>query len=338
MNPDQFYHDRQEVWQRFAHLLERSQKSLQQFSPKEVTHLGQLYRTVASDLALAQREFPNHRVTIYLNQLVAQGHAVVYRGEPLAMRRLRRYFTHGLPQVFRQTAHFTLVAALLLCLPALLLGLVVYADPEAARVFLPANVQQLIPLVEQQELWVDIPVTERPYFSSVIMTNNIRVSFMAFAGGMTAGLFTVYIMVFNGLLLGGLTGLTAHHGVGWELWHFVIGHGVIELSTIFIAGGSGLMLGWAIINPGLLSRRDALMLAARKALYLIVGCIPLLIIAGLIEGFISPNDNIPPLLKWAVGIGSGLLMFAYLLLAGRDETEASRFTPHVSIQTASHPE
>ena len=318
MNPDQFYHARQKVWQQFAHLVQRGQTNLQQFSPQEVHQLGQLYRAVASDLALAQREFPRHRVTIYLNQLVAQGHALIYQEQPLAARRLRLFFTHRLPQVFRQTAHFTLTAALLLCLPALLLGIVVYTDPEAARIFLPPQVQQLIPLVEQQELWVDIPVQERPYFSSVIMTNNIRVSFMAFAGGMTAGLFTTYIMVFNGLMLGGLTGLTAHHGVGWELWHFVIGHGVIELSTIFIAGGSGLMLGWAIISPGLFSRRDALTLAARQALYLIVGCVPLLIIAGLIEGFISPNEAIPPLLKWGVGIGSGLLMFAYLLLAGHD--------------------
>jgi uncharacterized membrane protein SpoIIM required for sporulation len=322
MNPEQFYHDRQHVWQQFAQLVERGQNSLQQFSPDEVRQLGQLYRTVASDLALAQREFPQHRVTTYLNQLVAQGHAVVYRGEPLATRRLRRFLTHRFPQVFRETLPFTVVATLLLCLPALLLGLAVYADPDTARIFLPPQIQQVIPLVEQQELWVDIPVTERPYFSSVIMTNNIRVSFMAFAGGVTAGLFTIYIMVFNGLMLGGLTGLTAHHGVGWELWHFVIGHGVIELSTIFIAGGSGLMLGWAIINPGLLSRRDALLLAARKALYLILGCIPLLIIAGLIEGFISPNESIPPLVKWAVGIGSGLLMFAYLFLAGRDNADS----------------
>jgi uncharacterized membrane protein SpoIIM required for sporulation len=317
-NPEQFHQARRHEWQQFADLLARSQKNLQQLSPAEIKQLGQLYRAVTSDLALAQREFPYHRVTTYLNQLVAQGHTVVYRGEPLATQRLRRFVTHRFPQIFRQTLPFTLVAALLLCLPALLLGVAVYYDPEAVRIFLPAQVQQLIPLVEQQELWVDIPVTERPYFSSMIMTNNIRVSFLAFAGGITAGLFTVYILAFNGLLLGGLTGLTAHHGVGWELWHFVIGHGVIELSTIFIAGGSGLMLGWAIINPGLLSRRDALTQAAKKAVYLILGCVPLLVIAGLIEGFISPNENIPPLLKWAVGLGSGLLMYAYLLLVGRE--------------------
>jgi uncharacterized membrane protein SpoIIM required for sporulation len=124
-------------------------------------------------------------------------------------------------------------------------------------------------------------------------------------------------MVFNGLIIGGLTGLTAHYGVGFELWTFVIGHGIIELSTIFIAGGAGLMLGWAIIRPGLMSRRDALTVAARKAVRLVIGCVPLLVIAGVIEGFISPAEGIPWPVKWGIGLGSGLLLYAYLFLAGR---------------------
>ena len=145
---------------------------------------------------------------------------------------------------------------------------------------------------------------------------------MAFGGGITAGLFSLYILIFNGLLLGGITGLTAHYDVGFELWTFVIGHGVIELSAIFIAGGSGLMLGWAIIQPGLLKRGDAVMLAARKAVRLIIGCVPILIVAGLIEGFISPNENIPWPVKWSVGIVTGVLLYGYLLLAGRHAKES----------------
>jgi uncharacterized membrane protein SpoIIM required for sporulation len=125
-------------------------------------------------------------------------------------------------------------------------------------------------------------------------------------------------MIINGLILGGITGLTIHYGIGFELWTFVIGHGVIELSVIMMAGGSGLMLGWAILQPGLLRRRDALALAARRALKLVIGCVPLLIIAGTIEGFLSPAENVPWLVKWLVGIGSGLVMYAYLLLAGRN--------------------
>ena len=150
------------------------------------------------------------------------------------------------------------------------------------------------------------------------MQNNIQVAFLAFGSGILGGVVTVWIMVFNGLLLGGLTGLTSHYDLGFDLWTFVIGHGVIELSVIFIAGGAGLTLGWAIIHPGLLRRRDALALAARKSVRLIIGCVPLLVIAGTIEGFISPAENIPWPVKWSIGLVSGLLLYSYLLLAGRE--------------------
>jgi uncharacterized membrane protein SpoIIM required for sporulation len=316
MNAKQFYLSRLADWQQLTKLLDKSQQ-MNQLSPAEVQQMGLLYRSVTSDLALAQREFPGHQVTTFLNQLVARGHATIYQGEPLAMSRLKHYLLVGLPATFRESLPFMITAALLLIVPAVIAGFLTNWQPDASTWLLPANVQELRPLIEDQELWTNIPVEERPYVSAFLMTNNIRVSFMAFGGGITAGLFSLYILIFNGLLLGGITGLTAHYGVGFELWTFVIGHGVIELSAIFIAGGSGLMLGWAIIQPGLLKRGDALMLAGRKAVKLIIGCVPILILAGLIEGFISPNENIPWPVKWGVGIVTGILLYSYLLLAGR---------------------
>jgi len=128
---------------------------------------------------------------------------------------------------------------------------------------------------------------------------------------------TLWVLATNGLILGGVTGLTIHYGVGFDLWTFVIGHGVIELSVIFMAGGSGLMIGWALLRPGLMRRRDALALAARKAVRLLIGAVPLLFVAGAIEGFLSPAENIPWPIKWGIGIGSGILLYGYLLLAGR---------------------
>jgi uncharacterized membrane protein SpoIIM required for sporulation len=177
--------------------------------------------------------------------------------------------------------------------------------------------------VEHKELWIDIPVEQRPYTSAFIMQNNIRVSFLAFASGLTAGLLTLWILFMNGLMIGTLTGLTAFHGIGFELWTFVIGHGVIELTIIFIAGGSGLMLGWAILRPGLLRRRDSLAQAARKAVYLLLGAVPWLIVAGGIEGFVSPNENIAIPVKWMVGIGSGIVLYGFLL-AGRERKKKDR--------------
>ena len=279
--------------------------------------MGLLYRSAASDLALAQREFPRHQMTVFLNQLVARGHATIYQGEPLAVRRLKHYLLVGFPRTFRESLPFFVTAALLLIVPSLIAGFLTNWEPDASTWLLPANVQELRPLIEEKELWTNIPIAERPYTSAFIMSNNIQVSVLACGGGITAGLCSLYILIFNGLNLGGITGLTAHYDVGFELWTFVIGHGVIELSAIFIAGGSGLMLGWAIIQPGLLKRSDALMLAARKAVRLVMGCVPILIIAGLIEGFISPNENIPWPVKWSVGALTGILLYSYLLLAGR---------------------
>jgi uncharacterized membrane protein SpoIIM required for sporulation len=321
MDVEQFYRSRQAEWRQFSRLVERSEANAGQLSPDEVKAIGRLYRAVTSDLALAQRAFPRHRVTLYLNQLVARGHATIYRGEPLDVGRLINYVKSGFPRAYRQAFPFILAAMVLLLLPALAAGLATNWRPEASGWLLPAQVQELIPSIQERELWTDIPVEQRPYASSFIMTNNIRVSFMAFGGGVTAGLLTIYTLIFNGLLLGGLTGLTAHYDVGFELWTFVISHGVIELSTIFIAGGSGLMLGWAIIQPGLLRRRDALTLAARHAVRLIIGCVPLLVAAGLIEGFISPNEHIHWAIKWSIGVISGVALYGYLLLAGREGEE-----------------
>jgi uncharacterized membrane protein SpoIIM required for sporulation len=319
MRADQFYQSRRADWQTLSGLLERCRGDIRRLSPPDIETLGSLYRRTTSDLALAQRDFPDHQVTAYLNQLVARAHAVVYRGEPMAYRRLLRFATSGFPRAFRTTLPFTLVAALLFVIPALLAGLGTAWQPDAARWLLPARVQDLIPFIEQKELWTDVPVHQRSYASSFVMRNNIQIAFLAFGGGMLVGLYTVWIMILNGLIIGAITGLTIHYGIGFELWTFVIGHGVIELSMIFIAGGSGLMLGWAIIRPGMLSRRDALTLAARRAVRLVIGCVPLLVIAGLIEGFISPADGIAWPIKWGVGLASGLLLYGYLLLSGREK-------------------
>jgi len=320
MRVDKFYESRQTEWRKLSDLLDRSQNGVQQLAPEELDSLSRLYRAATSDLALAQRDFPQHQVTHYLNQLVARAHALVYRGEPVAYNRLLRFATTGFPRAFREALPFIMVAALLFLLPAVAAAVSTALNPPAARWLLPAETQNLIPMIERQELWTDIPIAERPYASSFIMQNNIRVAFLAFGGGILFGALTLWVMAYNGLLLGALTGLTIHHNVGFELWTFVIGHGVVELSVIMIAGGAGLMLGWALIHPGMIRRRDALTIAARKAVRLLVGCVPLLMIAGAIEGFISPNENIPWLVKWGIGVGSGVLLYSYVLLSGRERS------------------
>jgi uncharacterized membrane protein SpoIIM required for sporulation len=136
---------------------------------------------------------------------------------------------------------------------------------------------------------------------------------------MLFGLLTVYVLVLNGLHLGAILGLVQYYGNPAPLWEFIIGHGVVEISVITMAGGSGLLLGYALIHPGLHARRDALVIAANKSMRLLLGIAPLLVVAGVIEGMISPSDVIPDLIKYSVGLLTGVLLYSYLLLTGRPD-------------------
>lgn len=324
---DDWLHTRCADWERLSDLLDRAQaRNLRGLSEEELAQLGDLYRQATSDLAVARRDYPRHQVVTYLNQLVGRAHSVVYRGEPLELRRIWRFYTQTFPRLYRQTGRYTLVAALLFLLPGLIAFVITWSTPQAAYTLLPADRQEIIPLVERGEMWTDIPRQIRSVASSLIMTNNIRVAFLAFAGGALAGLLTLYVLVFNGLLIGTVAGLCQAHGLSLALWSFVLPHGVIELSVIFLAGGSGLMLGHALVNPGLLRRRDALVLAARQAVRLLFGCVPLLVIAGTLEGFVSPSAW-PMWSKFVIGGLTGLLLYGYLLGMGRPLRTARHDTP-----------
>jgi uncharacterized membrane protein SpoIIM required for sporulation len=168
---------------------------------------------------------------------------------------------------------------------------------------------------DKHEWWKDLNDSNAAG-ASMIMTNNIQVTILAFAGGTLLGIFTLYLLAQNGLMLGIVAGAAQSLGFATNLWGFVAAHGTLELSAIFIAGGAGMQLGWSIIRPGLLTRRAALVRAAQRAALLLLGCIPILVIAGTIEGFLSPSD-LPLALKLLVSLASGVLLYSYLLLAGR---------------------
>jgi uncharacterized membrane protein SpoIIM required for sporulation len=259
-------------------------------------------------------------VTRYLNELAARTHPLLYRAPAGSWPRLVRFFGVEFPRLFRALAPFVLAAFLLFGLPALAGYLVALNDPTAAEQVLPSQVTRP---VRQGRLWTDMAEETRPYMSSAIMTNNIQVAILAFAGGMLLGTLTVYVLVMNGLLLGAVLGYTQAYGLAGDLAAFISPHGYLELSVVFIAGGAGLQLAWAVLSPGLLTRRDALAQAGQRAVLLLVGAIPLLVIAGLIEGFVSPS-GLPNGVKYAVGLLSGVALYLFLLGAGRAELASDR--------------
>jgi uncharacterized membrane protein SpoIIM required for sporulation len=307
-------------WQRLEQLLSTSQSArLRALSAEELYELGRLYRQATSDLAVARRDFPQHRVTAFLNGLVGRAHGVIYRNEATTWGRIREFVLETYPRTWRATLPFTIVAFLFFMIPALIAFAVAFRDPTQAGLVFPGAEFLAERIRNEEEWWLDIN-NSRSGNAALIASNNILVTLQAFAGGMTLGLFTIYAMINNGLLLGVVSGLSAFYGFSDRLWGFVAAHASIELSVIFFAGGAGLQLAWAVLHPGLLTRGAALRVAAQRAIVIMVGCVPLLLIAGTIEAFISPSA-LPVWVKLAVSLGTGVALYSYLWGVGRPSSD-----------------
>ena len=269
-----------------------------------------MYRQTAADLSVVRDDPGAADLARYLNTLLGRAHNLVYAGGAAPRRGIIHFYTRVFPAVFRDTLPYTLTAFALFVAGFLGGAAITWGDPAFARLLLAAP---MLDTIERGEMWTHPIVGIKPLASSAIATNNLSVSFAVFAGGILGGIGTVYMMLLNGVLIG-VIGVACHRaGLSVALWSFVAPHGSLELPAIFIAGGAGLLLARGVLAPGFLSRRDALVEAAAVAVRLVLGVVPLLVVAGVIEGFLSPTD-VPPSTKFAVGASMFVLLAAYVSL------------------------
>lgn len=318
MTIDRFVEDRRARWARLGQLVSASRGRVERLSADEVLELGRLYRATTSDLAIARRDFARDVATERLNDLVAAAHALVYSEAPTSGRRLRRFVTSELPATVRAQLPWTLAAIALSAAFGIATYVIGLAFPDVAQSALPDDMRQQL---ARRQLWTDIPVGFRPIAGPLIIVNNVQVAVLSFAGGMTLGILTVYALVTNGAMLGTTFAVVQGYGLAGGLLAFIASHGALELSAIFLSGGAGLRLGWAILRPGDRSRADSLRLGAAQATRVMLLVIPVLGVAGLIEAFVSPS-GVPDLVKAAVGLVTGTLLWSYILLAGRPRRTA----------------
>lgn len=317
---DRFIEKHKTAWQRLEDLLKLlDSSSLRRLHREEVRELGRIYRRTASDLAIARAESRDPRLINYLNSLVIRAHGRIYQADAQGGSRVKQFFARDFPQTFRRTWAYTAVSFGVFALFSVVGFLGTKYDPEFSElVGVPPAFRQLY--IENKVHWWEDLNEANQVGASAIATNNIQVTIYTFAFGALFGVGTLFYLAYNGANIAAVVALTYRAGFGKDLVTFMVGHGVIELSCIFMAGGAGLLIGTALLMPGDLSRADALKSRGKEAVRLMMGVAVLLVIAAIIEGFISPAP-IRPAIKFSIAAITGLALYSYLLLAGRDAVE-----------------
>lgn len=317
MTQRSFVEKRREGWARLEELIAAVQRrGLRRLEAEQVAELGRLYRWVTSDLAYADGHRFDPALRAYLNRLTARAHAYVYGGGVERGRaRFLRFYTTVFPCEVRNSGGYILACAALFALTAALAYWLVVVKPQDVYALLPAQLIEPI----HKSLHDSNFAFDRDYaatMSAAIIANNIRVASMCFAGGMTLGIFTIYELILTGFMVGGLGALFANAGFGMDYFATIAPHGVIELTSIVIASAAGLLLAAGVLAPGRLRRIDALKRNAQRAGMLILGVTSMLVVAGLIEGFYSPQ-RFPPVARLAMGAATAVAMAWYFGFAGR---------------------
>ncbi len=312
MNVQRWIARREPNWKRLDALLQQAEQGVKTLSANEIKDLASLYRSVSADLARARTHKVGNILTQDLQKLTARGYNQIYQGsQRQEWQQVKEFYRWGFPQVVQDTWSYIAIATGIFCLTAIIAWWYGWQDPTFIAITVPDNIIQMVE--EDGKLWMGSIVGIEPLASSSITINNLSVCFGAIAGGITAGLLTIFSMANNGLHIGAIATLVGKNNLAYPFWAFVFPHGSLELPAIFLAGGAGLLLGKAMIFPGQYKRIDALKLNGIKAAQLTLGIVPMLIIAGTIEGFFSPSPLIPSPIKYLVGTGLFCLLVLYCL-------------------------
>jgi uncharacterized membrane protein SpoIIM required for sporulation len=313
MTLDVFIAERQARWAELESAIKKAKRGrIRTQSATDIERFGLLLRQTSSDLAIARRDHPEAPVTEYLNTLCARAHPLLYRGTPMRLGSIWRFFGTALPRSFRAAGPYIATSLALMLIGFIAGWVAVDVRPDLRASLVPPS---LFDQMARGQIGTGVP--DAPFAAAFIIQNNIRVALICFAGGVFLGIPTAFVLLSNGWMLGTVAAAVHLGGYDLQFWSLIVPHGVLELSVIVISGGTGLMLGDAILRPGQLRRGEALARVAVRAVLLALGAASLLVVAGTLEAFVSPSA-LPAAAKLAVGVTVGVLLYAWLLLAGRE--------------------
>jgi uncharacterized membrane protein SpoIIM required for sporulation len=316
---DRFVARRSEDWKELASLAQRIEvHGARGLSVSEVHAFGRLYRATCADLLVARETLQDARLADYLDALVARSYGLVYAPERPSRWRVLEFVWGEFPRLVRANLQLVALAYALLLAGAGFGAFVITTDPSAVSVVVPDMHLEQTPKerVQQEGLVGEHDAGKSAVFSSYLFTHNIQVTFLVFALGITGGLGTALVLFWNGIPLGALAAQYHASGEGLFFWAWILPHGVVELTVIAIAGAAGFVLARGVLFPATLTRRAALKREARTAVQLILGGMPMLVAAGLVEGTISQMHE-PFLPYWVKLAFAGALLLAEFAYLGR---------------------
>ena len=328
---ERFVARKRAAWEAFRAVATRVERAgVGALPPDEIPAFAARYREAAADLARARTYGVDPRVIEYLERLVSAGHNALYRARGRRRTPVLRYVLRDFPAAVVLSWRQVVAAALLFVVPAAVGYVMIRERPQLAEeVMSPVMVGRAEQAAERQARgigYAQSPEEELPVIASAIIGNNVLVAFWTFVGGLVAGTLTVWALVMNGLQLGMGFGLFVNHGAGAYLATFIAGHGVLELTAIFIAAGAGFRIAGGLIAPGDRTRRDALVVEGRIAARMLGAVVSLLVVAGTIEGLLSASDA-PAALKYAVSATSAVLLVLYLRSGWENSIAATSAAP-----------
>ncbi len=332
MNLDRFVAERSPTWVELEGLVARAGSKPERLGPSGIRKLGSTYRTVVTDLSVAKRSFPGDPVTVRLEALTVRAHGLVYGGHEREGT-FRRFITTGFWVHVREGEGALALAAALLFGSALLAFIWSTVDPSAAANLFPGMFSAVVQ-PKQHGAHLGLSVGERSALASQIFTHNIQLTFLAFVGGITAGLLTAFFLVYNGLLIGIVAGLAVGAGNGSTFVQLVLPHGVLELSCMVVSGSLGFRIAKAVIDPGPRARTEVLREVLPGIVEGALGVALWLVVAGLVEGFITPiGIGIAP--ACALGFGLAGVFWALVVVRGRRQPD-HQAAPYASRDVGKH--
>lgn len=325
MTPALFLQTRSTTWTALEQLVDQAQRrGIKALDERQLHRLTRAYPAVVVDVARARMYDLDPHTLKRINQLAINAYGLLYR------RKARRpiqavwlFFRRDYPQLFRRLWPYVILAFMLFGIGSLGAYVSTRLRPSHAYLFVPGDMDMsdMEPGVSAADISERFRQIPNAPMATGIMTNNIRVAFVAFAFGISAGIGTCYVLFMNAMMLGGFAGHFANHGLLFDLWCFLAPHGVLEIFAILVSGAAGLRLGLSLAIPGDLKRSASLRQGAKEAVLLVLGTIPMFVVAGLIEGFITPS-YLPGPFKIILGFVAGGVTVAYLLMVGKGPVTA----------------